>query len=53
MFLSMGQIETVCLQNNITEIYFIMDRSELYLVFTVCPGMAQILTDSTTGSKKN
>ena len=41
-----------CLQNNIAEIYFIMDRSKGCLSFTVNLGMDQIFTDLLTGSKE-
>ena len=41
-----------CLQNNIAEMYFIMDRSEWCLVFKAHLGMDQIFRDLPTESKE-
>ena len=41
----------ICLQNDIAEIYFIIDTSDIF-VFTAYLGMAEILTDFPTGTKQ-
>ena len=47
----MVQIQAIFLENNIAEIYFIMDRSDLHLTFAVYLEMPEIFTDLPTGSK--
>ena len=46
------KIQAICLQNDIAEIYFIIDRSDLHISFTVYLRMAEIFTDSPTGSQQ-
>ena len=43
-FQAQGKIETICLKNNITEIYFIMDRSKLrFCFYSMCRDGSDIL----------
>ena len=37
-FQAWGKIEAICLQTNIAEMYFIMDKSDLYFGFYSIPG---------------
>ena len=51
-FQQWGKIESICPQNDIAGIYFIMDRAELRFSFYSMSGMAQIFADFPTGSKQ-